>query len=220
MEWSESVFDGLRREMVEGLRRSGISNQRVLEAFLEVRRHLFFPEGDRDHAYDNLAWPIGHGQTISQPYTVAYMTSLLAERVPSGRVLEIGTGSGYQSAILDAMGYRVYTVERVPELYRLALRRFRQFGLPVEARLGDGSLGWEDEAPFEGVIVTAAAPKEPEALLRQLSDGGCLVIPLGSLAVQQMTLITRRGEAFERERYHEFAFVPLIGREGWKEERP
>lgn len=218
MECSESVYDARRRQMVEGLRRSGISNARVLEAFLDVRRHLFFPEGEREHAYDDLAWPIGHGQTISQPYTVAYMTSLLAERSASGRVLEIGTGSGYQSAILDAMGYRVYTVERVPELYRLALRRFRQFGLPVEARLGDGSTGWEEEAPFEAAIVTAAAPKEPEALLRQLKDGGCLVIPLGGRAVQQMTVFTRHGEAFERERYSEFAFVPLIGREGWKEE--
>ncbi|ABB24765.1 protein-L-isoaspartate(D-aspartate) O-methyltransferase [Pelodictyon luteolum] len=219
MEWSESVFDGRRREMVEGLRRSGIMNARVLEAFLEVRRHLFFPESEREHAYDDAAWPIGHGQTISQPYTVAYMTSLLADRVPSGKVLEVGTGSGYQSAILDAMGYRVFTIERVAALYSEALGRFRRFALPVAAKLGDGSEGWPEEAPFNAVLVTAAAPKEPEALLRQLSDNGCLVIPLGGMDVQQMTVITRRGEVFLKERYHEFAFVPLIGREGWEEEQ-
>ncbi|AAM71450.1 MAG TPA: protein-L-isoaspartate(D-aspartate) O-methyltransferase [Chlorobaculum sp.] len=204
-----------RQEMVVELKRYGISNARVLDAFLTVRRHLFVDAQSRPYAYSDNAMPIGFGQTISQPYTVAYMTSLLVERVPSGKVLEIGTGSGYQAAILAELGYRVYTIERIAGLYAAAGRVLDALGLPVHPRLGDGTLGWPEEAPFDGIIVTAAAPREPHTLMSQLAEGGVLVVPIGDLGSQQMTVIRRRGERFEHEIFHNFAFVPLCGREGW-----
>jgi protein-L-isoaspartate(D-aspartate) O-methyltransferase len=204
-----------RQEMVVELERYGIRNARVLDAFLRVRRHLFVDTQSRPYAYSDNAMPIGFGQTISQPYTVAYMTSLLAERVPSGKVLEIGTGSGYQAAILAKLGYRVYTIERIAGLYSAAGRVLEALDLPVHRRLGDGTLGWPEEAPFDGIIVTAAAPHEPHTLMRQLADGGVLIVPVGDLSSQQMTVIRRRGDRFEHEIFHSFAFVPLCGREGW-----
>jgi protein-L-isoaspartate(D-aspartate) O-methyltransferase len=206
-----------RAEMVEQLKVYGISNPRVLDAFMSVRRHLFVEESSRPYAYQDCAWPIGFGQTISQPFTVAYMTSLLVERCPSGKVLEIGTGSGYQAAILDAMGYRVFTIERVAGLYEMAGNSLDALGIPVERRLGDGTLGWPEEAPFDGIVITAAAPREPATLLGQLADGGVMVLPLGDLGSQQMTVIRRVGERFEHEAFHSFTFVPLCGREGWPE---
>jgi protein-L-isoaspartate(D-aspartate) O-methyltransferase len=204
-----------RLEMAAQLERYGIGNPGVLEAFRMVGRHLFVDAESRLYAYSDNAMPIGFGQTISQPYTVAYMTSLLAERVPSGKVLEIGTGSGYQAAILDALGYRVYTIERIADLYEAAGRVLDALGLPVHRRLGDGTLGWPEEAPFDGIIVTAAAPHEPRTLMSQLADGGVLIVPVGDLSSQQMTVIRRRGDRFEHEVFHNFAFVPLCGREGW-----
>lgn len=204
-----------RREMVEQLRLYGITSTRVLEAFLTVRRHLFVEESSRPFAYQDCALPIGFGQTISQPFTVAYMTSLLVERRPSGKVLEIGTGSGYQAAILDALGYEVFTIERIYGLYEMADRTFNTLGIPVHRRAGDGTLGWPEDAPFDGIIVTAAAPHDPQSLMGQLAEGGVLIVPIGDLASQQMTLIRRRGERFEHEVLHSFSFVPLCGREGW-----
>lgn len=206
-----------RREMVEQLKFYGITNLRVLDAFMTVKRHLFVDEQSRPYAYDDCAWPIGYGQTISQPFTVAFMTSLLVERRPSGRVLEIGTGSGYQSAILDALGYQVFTIERVPGLFEMAGRALDELGVPVARRLGDGTLGWPEEAPFDGIIVTAAAPDQPSTLLSQLADGGVMVVPVGDLASQEMTVIRRVGSRFEHEVFQRFAFVPLCGREGWPE---
>ncbi|MGC8774392.1 MAG: protein-L-isoaspartate(D-aspartate) O-methyltransferase [Chlorobaculum sp.] len=204
-----------RQEMVVELERYGISNARVLDAFLTVRRHLFVDAQSRSYAYSDNAMPIGFGQTISQPYTVAYMTSLLVERVPSGKVLEIGTGSGYQAAILAGLGYRVYTIERIAGLYAAAGRVLDALDLPVQRRLGDGTLGWPEEAPFDGIIVTAAAPHEPHTLMNQLADGGVMIVPVGDLGSQQMTVIRRRGDRFEHEIFHSFAFVPLCGCEGW-----
>ncbi|HHE31852.1 MAG TPA: protein-L-isoaspartate(D-aspartate) O-methyltransferase [Chlorobaculum parvum] len=204
-----------RREMVELLRRYGIRNPRVLEAFLTVKRHLFVDGESRMFAYHDSALPIGFGQTISQPYTVAYMMELLVENCSSGKVLEIGTGSGFQAAILDALGYRVFTIECVAGLYELASARFEKLGIPVQSRLGDGTLGWPEEAPFDAIIVTAAAPHEPYKLMSQLADGGVMILPLGSLASQQMTVIRRKGNRFEHEGFDHFAFVPLLGREGW-----
>ena len=203
--------------MVEQLRRYGITSTRVIGAFRSVERHRFFAPGDRTYAYDDCAFPIGFGQTISQPYTVAYMTSLLVERCPAGRILEVGTGSGYQAAILDFMGYSVYTVERVAGLCRRASLVFRELGLDIEQRLGDGSLGWEEKAPFDGIIVTAGAPRPPSPLLSQLADSGVLIIPLGGSEGQRMTVITRKGDRLEEELFLLFAFVPLVGREGWRE---
>ena len=205
-----------RQEMVAELELYGIRGARVLDAFRTVRRHLFVEDESRPLAYSDSAMPIGFGQTISQPYTVAYMTSLLVERRPSGKVLEIGTGSGYQAAILDALGYEVFTIERIAGLYEMAGQVLDALELPVQRRLGDGTLGWPEEAPFDGIIVTAAAPHAPRTLMSQLADGGVLVVPLGDLASQQMTVIRRRGEEFEREIFHSFAFVPLCGREGWE----
>ena len=204
-----------RREMVAQLELYGIRNARVLDAFRAVRRHLFVDAESRPYAYTDGAMQIGFGQTISQPYTVAYMTSLLVERRPSGKVLEIGTGSGYQAAILDALGYEVFTIERIAGLHEAAGRVFDALELPVHRRLGDGTLGWPEEAPFDGIIVTAAAPREPRTLMNQLADGGVLVVPVGDLGSQQMTVIRRVGERFEHELFHSFAFVPLCGREGW-----
>ena len=206
-----------RREMVEQLKSYGIGNPRVLEVFGTVRRELFVDEARRPYAYDDCAWPIGYGQTISQPYTVAYMTSLLFERRPAGKVLEIGTGSGYQAAILDALGYRVFTIERIAGLFEMAGRALESLDIPVERRLGDGTLGWPEEAPFDGIVITAAAPHAPQPLLDQLADGGVMVAPIGDLAFQQMTVIRRIGQRFEHEVFHGFAFVPLCGREGWPE---
>ncbi len=210
------IYRDRRHEMVEQLKRYGISNSRVLEAFLSVERHLFFDSENRDYAYDDCAFPIGCGQTISQPYTVAYMTSILTERCSGGTVLEIGTGSGYQAAILDFMGYSVYTVERIPELFRRSSEMFSALGLNIQQRLGDGTLGWKENAPYNAIIVTAGAPEPPATLLEQLADGGVMVIPIGGSAGQRMTIITRGGDALRSEEFHAFAFVPLIGREGWR----
>jgi protein-L-isoaspartate(D-aspartate) O-methyltransferase len=206
-----------RQEMVEQLKLYGIGNERIIDAFLKVRRHLFVVEASQPFAYYDCAWPIGWGQTISQPFTVAYMTTLLVERCPSGKVLEIGTGSGFQAAILHELGYRVFTIERIEGLYERAGRVLDSLGLPVSRKLGDGTLGWPEEAPFDGIIVTAAAPHEPRTLMGQLRDGGVMIIPIGDLGSQEMTVIRRRGDRFEHEVFHSFAFVPLYGSEGWTE---
>ncbi|NTW56692.1 MAG: protein-L-isoaspartate(D-aspartate) O-methyltransferase [Chlorobiaceae bacterium] len=207
-----------RLEMVETLKQYGIDNRRVLDAFNEVERHRFFDRASLTYAYGDCAYPIGFGQTISQPFTVAYMTTLLVERVPSGKVLEIGTGSGYQAAILDALGYEVYTVERIDGLKEMACRVFTELGLDIECRLGDGTLGWPEKAPFDGIMVTAAAPKIPGPLLGQLSENGCMVIPLGTYESQQMTVVRKHGDAFDKEVFQHFVFVPLVGREGWDDD--
>ena len=217
MKERKKVLNLKRREMVETLKLYGIVNHRVLNAFLEVPRHLFFDADAVDCAYNDGAYPLGFGQTISQPYTVAFMTSLLVERCSSGKVLEIGTGSGYQAAILDALGYSVYTVERIFELYERAEKLFSRFGLNITCRFGDGTLGWIEEAPFDAIVVTAGAPKEPESLLRQLAEKGCMVIPLGNSESQQMTVFQRKGSDFIKECFQHFTFVPLIGREGWND---
>lgn len=214
----ERISEERRYAMVEQLRRYGISNRKVLDAFRSIRRHLFFEPENRDYAYEDCAFPIGYGQTISQPYTVAYMTSMLVERCPSGKILEIGTGSGYQAAILDYMGYSVYTVERIPELFGRASQTFATLGLNIRQRLGDGSLGWKEQAPYNGIIVTAGAPEPPPTILGQLADNGVLIIPIGGVGGQQMTVVTRRDNTFSHETFHSFAFVPLIGKEGWKGE--
>ncbi len=215
MKESEKLFSHRRGEMVETLKRYGISNSRVLDAFLEVPRHLFFENKARDCAYNDGAYPIGFGQTISQPYTVAFMTTLLVERCPGGKVLEIGTGSGYQTAILDALGYSVFSVERIFELHERAKKLISRLGLHVVCHFGDGTLGWMEHAPFDGIVVTAGAPGEPESLMRQLAERGCMIVPIGGNGSQQMTVIQREGSGFKRELFEYFTFVPLIGQEGW-----
>ena len=217
MKESEKLLELRRREMVEGLKAYGIANRRVLDAFLEVPRHLFFDGDALELAYNDAAYPIGFRQTISQPYTVAYMTTLLVERCSSGKVLEIGTGSGYQAAILDALGYSVFTIERIGELYERSKKLFSRLGLNISCRCGDGTLGWIEEAPFSGIMVTAGAPGEPQTLMGQLAQNGSMVIPVGDSCSQLMTVICRLDNDFKREVFQHFSFVPLIGKEGWED---
>lgn len=209
-----------RRQMVEALRARGISGGRVLHAFDEVLRHRFVDPALRRRAYADEALPIGMHQTISQPFTVAYQTQLLALE-PDDRVLEIGTGSGYQAAILSALGARVFSVERHEALFRRARRILDELGYRAVIRHGDGTFGWPTFAPYDGIVVTAGAADVPEALLDQLRDpsegrpGGRLVIPVGDSDGQRMLRVTRTGpESYARETFRDFRFVPLIGEGG------
>jgi protein-L-isoaspartate(D-aspartate) O-methyltransferase len=206
-----------RAAMVEGqLRRRGIRDERVLAAMGAIPRELFVPQSDRSHAYADAALPIEAGQSISQPYMVARMTELLAVR-PGDRVLEIGTGSGYQAAILASLGARVVSLERHAELAEEARRRLERLGLAdaVEVRVADGSLGDPAGGRFDGIVVTAAAPSIPEALLDQLADGGRLVIPVGPRERQRLVVVTRHGNEWEQQSDGEVVFVPLVGAGGW-----
>jgi protein-L-isoaspartate(D-aspartate) O-methyltransferase len=189
-------------------------DDRVLAAMGRVPRHEFVPSGVRRHAYDNRPLPIGYGQTISQPYIVALMTDLLALS-DDARVLEVGTGSGYQAAVLAEMGARVFTIEIIPELGSEVTERFARLGYEeVTSRVGDGYYGWEEEAPFEAIIVTAASPTIPPPLIAQLESGGVMVIPVGSpFSVQQLTLVEKDETGVVRTRQVlPVAFVPLTGR--------
>ena len=200
----------------EELQDQGIDNPDVLKAVAEIPREWFVPEGFRGRAYENEALPIDCGQTISQPYTVARMTQLL-HPYDGMRVLEIGTGSGYQAAVLSAIGCRVWSIERVPELLKTARQRLEAHGFHVATRLGDGTVGWSEFAPYDGIIVTAGAPKIPSPLVAQLAVGGRLVIPVGKKDTQQLFVVTRVSEDdYEVEEYGEFRFVPLIGKRGWE----
>ena len=203
--------------MVESqLRRRGIRDERVLAAMGAIPRELFVPSTDRSLAYSDAALPIEAGQSISQPYIVARMTELLAVR-PGDRALEIGTGSGYQAAVLASLGARVVSLERHAELAEEARRRLEHLGLAeaVEIRVADGSLGDPTGGPYDGVVVTAAAPSIPEALLDQLADGGRLVIPVGPRDRQRLVVVTRHGNEWEQRSNGEVVFVPLVGAGGW-----
>ncbi|MBD3235959.1 MAG: protein-L-isoaspartate(D-aspartate) O-methyltransferase [Candidatus Eisenbacteria bacterium] len=206
-----------RQRMVEvQLEARGIRDARVLEAFRRVPRHEFVEPAMAAQAYADRPLPIGHGQTISQPYMVAIMTELL-DLQPDHRVLEIGTGSGYQAAILAELARSVFTVERMPELARAARERFDRLGLDnILQRVGDGTLGWKQYAPYDRIVVTAGAPRVPASLRDQLVDGGLLVVPTGSRLGQVLELIRREGERFAHERSIACTFVPLCGAEGWQ----
>ena len=194
----------------------GVRDPRVLDALREVPRHIFVLEDQKPHAYEDRALPIAGGQTISQPYMVAIMTELLAPE-PHHRVLEIGTGSGYQTAILSRLAQHVITIERHPRLALMAEEVFSALGLTnVDIRVGDGTEGLPDEAPFDRILVTAGAPSIPEALKQQLSDRGRLVLPVGPSGFQRLTVIDRFGNSFEQREGEACVFVPLIGRHGWK----
>jgi len=205
-----------RRKMVdEQLRARGIKDERVLKAMGEIPRHLFVDEALQVKAYGDFPLPIGFGQTISQPYMVAIMTERL-ELKGTERVLEIGTGSGYQAAVLARLAAQVFTVERVPELGRRARRIFDQLGIGnIAVHIGDGTLGWKEFQPYDRIIVTAAAPAIPETLLEQLVDGGRMVIPLGNQGTQVLTLVDKREGKIETAEDCSCVFVPLIGKEGW-----
>ncbi len=206
-----------RARLVEELRDKGIKAERVLAAIDTVPRHLFVDDAFLPRAYNDEALPIGLKQTISQPFTVAYQTMMLAPK-PHERILEIGTGSGYQAAILCEMGARVYTIERLRALYERTSIHLKELGYKALCRCGDGTQGWEAVAPFDGIVVTAGAREVPEKLLEQLripaegTPGGRMIIPVGSRMTQRMTRIIRTGrDGYEREITEGFRFVPLIG---------
>jgi protein-L-isoaspartate(D-aspartate) O-methyltransferase len=195
----------------------GVRDQRVLQAMRDVPRHLFVPSERRHLAYTDGPLPIGGGQTISQPYIVALMTELL-DLSGSERVLEVGTGSGYQAAVLSKLAAQVYSLDRIAELAEQARIRLEDMGCTnVEVQVGDGSQGLPEHAPYDGILVTAAAPQVPEALKQQLADGGSLVLPVGSRAGQILERWTREGDSFRAEKIAPVAFVPLIGEQGWSE---
>ncbi|MGM0545298.1 MAG: protein-L-isoaspartate(D-aspartate) O-methyltransferase [Bacteroidota bacterium] len=209
-------FKQRRRRLVDTLAEKGIKDHRVLDAFNTVPRHIFVDTALQDRAYKDSALPIGKKQTISQPYTVARQTELL-EAKPGEKVLEIGTGSGYQAAILCELGAEVYTVERHKELYQRARSILRELGYSVRAKLGDGTLGWSAYAPYDAIVVTAGAPVVPEDLVDQLNINGRLVVPVGDDQKQEMVRIIKiRKDEFEEEHFSDFKFVPLIGKKGWK----
>lgn len=200
------------------LRGRGIRDESVLAAMASLPRDLFVPPHLRSHAYNDDALPIASGQSISQPYMVARMTELLESR-PGSRVLEVGTGSGYQAAVLAQLGCSVISVERHADLADAARARLEALGLAaaVTVVVGDGSLGRPEDAPFDGIVVTAAAPAVPDALPAQLADGGRLVIPVGPRRRQELILILRHGDTFERHECGACVFVPLVGKNGFSE---
>lgn len=202
-----------RRAMVHLLERRGVKDRRVLEAMGTIPRHRLVPAPWQSQAYDDRPLPIGKGQTISQPYIVGFMSEAAAVQ-PGHKVLEIGTGSGYQAAVLAAMGARVYSIEIVEELSREAARNLKVLGVEgVQLRVGDGYAGWPEEAPFNAIVVTAAPPKVPGPLLDQLAENGRLVIPVGEAgAVQTMEVHIREGQGFRVERPFAVRFVPMTGK--------
>ena len=211
-------FDEARQQMVDRqLAGRGITDERVLQAMREIPRHRFVPEDMWDMAYRDTPLPIGHGQTISQPYIVAYMTQMLHVS-PDDRVLEVGTGSGYQVAILSRLAKQVYTIERVEELAQCAERVLKELGYGnVAFRIGDGGYGWPEVAPFDAVIVTAAAPEVPQPLVDQLAEDAHLVAPVGPAGYQELVRLTKQGERAATEHLVPVAFVPLVGEHGWRE---
>jgi protein-L-isoaspartate(D-aspartate) O-methyltransferase len=207
---------GMRNGLVKLLREKGIRDERVLKAIGQVPRHYFFEKAFLEHAYQDKAFPIGEGQTISQPYTVAYQTELL-ELKETDKVLEIGTGSGYQCWVLLCITSQVYTIEYNEVLYHKAVKMFKKMQLWPHTYLGDGSQGLPRHAPFDKILVTAGAPVIPKALIAQLKIGGILVIPVGNASLQKMVRVVRVGEdEFTRESFDDFKFVPLLGKSGWK----
>lgn len=206
---------GLRNKLVKILRNKGISDVRVLDAIGKVPRHVFFDNALLEHAYQDKAFPIGEGQTISQPYTVAFQTEKL-EIKTGDKVLEIGTGSGYQACILLEMGAKVYTIEYNKKLYEKTKAFLPTMGYKPYFFLGDGSKGLPAKAPYDKIIVTAGAPVVPSALTDQLAENGILIIPVGNRERQVMMRISKKNGELIKEEFDHFAFVPLLGKEGWK----
>ncbi len=214
----EEYFAYLRDLMVsEQIEARGIKDKRVLEAMREVPRHLFVPSSLKERAYDDTPLSIGEGQTISQPYMVALMTELLRLQGDE-KVLEVGTGSGYQAAILAKLAKYVYTVERIPLLADEAKKRLDELGVNnVQIVVGDGSRGLPQHSPYQGIIVTAGAPRVPEVLIEQLAEGGRLVIPVGSSSLQMLTVVEKERDKLTTREEGTCIFVPLVGKYGWQE---
>ncbi|MGM0586937.1 MAG: protein-L-isoaspartate(D-aspartate) O-methyltransferase [Bacteroidota bacterium] len=217
MAFRDRKFKRHRQKLVEKLRDKGIQDENVLRAIESVPRHQMLDTIFENKAYKDTALPIGKGQTISQPYTVAKQTELL-QLSKGEKVLEVGTGSGYQAAVLCEMGMQVYSIERHKELYERARSMLREMGYRPMLKLGDGTLGWSAYAPYDAIVVTAGAPVVPEKLTEQLAVGGRLVVPVGDDDKQIMVRIIRVGaDNITEERFDAFKFVPLIGEEGWEE---
>ena len=207
---------GMRRQLVKVVREKGIEDERVLAAIGKIPRHFFFENAFLEHAYEDKAFPIGAGQTISQPYTVAFQSELLQVQ-PGDKVFEIGTGSGYQAIVLLELGADVYTIEYQKELYERTRRFLPSMGYKPNFFFGDGSKGLPQYAPYAKIIVTAGAPTVPDALIDQLRVGGVLVIPVGDAKTQRMLRITKTAENKVRtESFDNFKFVPLLGADGWR----
>jgi len=211
------MYEKERQELIDKISEKGIFDVYVLKAINDVERHKFIPEALLPHAYKDTALPIGYGQTISQPYTVAFMTQALKVK-PGTNILEIGTGSGYQAAILYRMGANVYSIERQFEIYERTRNLLDKLEIRVNTKCGDGTIGWEEYSPFDGIIVTAGSPLIPPSLMKQLAVGGRLVIPVGDKTSQKLKIVTKVDEdKFEILDIPEFVFVPLIGKEGWNQ---
>lgn len=205
---------GLRNKLVKVLENKGVTDLRVLQAIAKVPRHVFFENALLEHAYQDKAFPIGEGQTISQPYTVAFQSEKL-EIKPKDKVLEIGTGSGYQACILVELGAIVYTIEYNKVLFERTKKFLPELGYKPYFFYGDGSKGLPAKAPFDKIIVTAGAPVLPDALTDQLAEGGILIIPIGDKEKQKMVRIRKKNGKLIREDFDYFAFVPLLGEQGW-----
>lgn len=206
---------GMRKNLVEILKQKGITDIAVLEAIAKVPRHFFLENAFEAHAYEDKAFPIGNGQTISQPYTVAFQTQCL-EIKPNDKVLEIGTGSGYQTTVLLELGAQVYSIEYVKELYAKTKYFLEFLGYKAHLFQGDGTLGLPKYAPYDKIIVTAGAPTVPDALIEQLRIGGILIIPVGDREKQSMLKLTKVSETkLVQDAFDNFSFVPLVGKKGW-----
>jgi protein-L-isoaspartate(D-aspartate) O-methyltransferase len=212
---SEPDFEGLRKQMVSAqLRGRDITDPRVLSAMTRIQRHLFVPLNVRSRSYQDSALPIGHEQTISQPYIVALMTQLLSVE-PGDKVLEVGTGSGYQAAVLAEMGAEVFSIEIIPELGMQAEKLLHKLEYnKVEMRIGDGYLGWPEKSPFDAIIVTCAPTSIPEPLKIQLKEGGRMVIPVGESGVQELYLLTKKSGKIIQEKIIDVRFVPMVNDKG------
>ncbi|PID57943.1 MAG: protein-L-isoaspartate O-methyltransferase [Ignavibacteriae bacterium] len=211
------MYEVERKELISLIKQKGIKNEKVLEAMLNVPRHEFVQPIMISHAYKDTALPIGYGQTISQPYTVAVMTEAL-ELKKGDKVLEIGTGSGYQAAILNELGMKVFSIERNEDIYRRIQKFFDEKSLRIHCRCSDGTIGWSEFAPYDGIIVTAGSPVIPKNLKKQLAVGGRLVIPVGDKKSQKLIILHKISEDdYNVREIENFKFVPLIGREGWNQ---
>ncbi|MFN8415506.1 MAG: protein-L-isoaspartate(D-aspartate) O-methyltransferase [Cytophagaceae bacterium] len=209
------LHKGLRKKLIKQLREKGITNDRVLDAIELIPRHVFLDNAFLEHAYQDKAFPIGEGQTISQPYTVAVQSDLL-ELKPGMKVLEIGTGCGYQCSVLIALGAKVYTIEYHESLHKKAKKILAEMGMYPTMKYGDGSEGWLEHATYDRIIATAGAPYVPQSLIDQLNVGGILIIPVGDKNTQKMLRIRKTSAtSVSQETFGDFRFVPLVGKDGW-----